>query len=167
MERILNPGRTKYGSLYINVIIKDKGGVNVLSITGVEGPKHNGDCVGGAGQCLDALLDIREFNPGWDSIMAHNLYAIWDAWHLNDMRSGCEHQRAMGWNSDWLIDPEANRIQQNMMMWNGVENGGLLSRPCPICGYKFGTKWLHEEVPKWVLDWLMGLPETTVKPAWI
>ena len=24
---------------------------------------------------------------------------------------------------------------------------GLLARPCPICGYKFGTKWLYRPIP--------------------
>lgn len=25
---------------------------------------------------------------------------------------------------------------------------GLLGRPCPVCGYKYGTAWLHEEIPE-------------------
>ena len=42
-----------------------------------------------------------------------------------------------------------------------------LSKPCPICSYKYGTKWLFEAVPKKVLEWLAGLPETKVTPAWV
>lgn len=44
---------------------------------------------------------------------------------------------------------------------------GLLGKPCPVCGYKYGTEWKKEEVPKEVIDWLFGLPETTIEPAWI
>jgi hypothetical protein len=31
---------------------------------------------------------------------------------------------------------------------------GLLCRPCPVCGYKYGSSWLREDVPSYVLDWL-------------
>lgn len=44
---------------------------------------------------------------------------------------------------------------------------GILCKPCPVCGYKYGSKWLKEEVPADVIDWLFALPETTVKPAWV
>lgn len=44
---------------------------------------------------------------------------------------------------------------------------GILGRACPVCGYKYGTSWKKEEVPKEVIDWLFSLPEAEVKPAWI
>ena len=44
---------------------------------------------------------------------------------------------------------------------------GILCKPCPVCGYKYGTSWLKEEVPQDVIDWLFSLPETTVTPAWV
>lgn len=44
---------------------------------------------------------------------------------------------------------------------------GILCKPCPVCGYKYGTSWLKEEVPQEVVDWLFSLPESTVKPAWV
>lgn len=44
---------------------------------------------------------------------------------------------------------------------------GLLCRPCPVCGYKYGTSWIKEDVPQDVLDWLFALPDSTVEPAWI
>lgn len=36
---------------------------------------------------------------------------------------------------------------------------GLLSKPCPVCGYAYGSAWLHEEVPTDVLEFLRGLPD--------
>lgn len=33
-----------------------------------------------------------------------------------------------------------------------------LSKPCPECGYKFGTAWLFEEVPADVVEFLDSLP---------
>lgn len=44
---------------------------------------------------------------------------------------------------------------------------GILGRACPVCGYKYGTSWKKEEVPKEVIDWLFSLPAAEVKPAWI
>ena len=35
---------------------------------------------------------------------------------------------------------------------------GLLMKPCPVCGYKYGSAWLKEEVPEKVIDWLFSLP---------
>lgn len=36
-------------------------------------------------------------------------------------------------------------------------DSGLLCKPCPVCGYKYGAQWKTEEVPADVLDWLRGL----------
>lgn len=44
---------------------------------------------------------------------------------------------------------------------------GILCKPCPVCGYKYGTSWLKEKVPQDVLDWLFALPETERRPAWV
>lgn len=44
---------------------------------------------------------------------------------------------------------------------------GILCKPCPVCGYKYGTSWLKEEVPQDVLEWLSSLPETKQRPAWV
>ena len=37
---------------------------------------------------------------------------------------------------------------------------GLLCRPCPVCGYRYGTSWVREQVPQDVIDWLFFLPES-------
>ena len=44
---------------------------------------------------------------------------------------------------------------------------GILGKPCPVCGYKYGTSWLREEVPEDVLQFLYSLPNTTKQPAWV
>jgi len=33
-------------------------------------------------------------------------------------------------------------------------------------GYKYGSAWLHEEIPEEVLDFLKSLPDATKQPAW-
>lgn len=44
---------------------------------------------------------------------------------------------------------------------------GILCKPCPVCGYKYGSEWKREELPKTVVSFLKSLPETTVEPAWV
>lgn len=44
---------------------------------------------------------------------------------------------------------------------------GLLGKPCPVCGYRYGSAWKKEEVPKELIDWLRALPGPGVIPAWV
>lgn len=68
-----------------------------LSITGVIGPKSNGDCWGSCGQCVD---EIRKGEPTkeWTPEMLQKFCDIWDEWHLNDMRPYCSHMKKLGWD---------------------------------------------------------------------
>lgn len=44
---------------------------------------------------------------------------------------------------------------------------GLLGKPCPECGYKYGTEWKHVEVPEDIINFLRTLPETSKRsPNW-
>lgn len=43
---------------------------------------------------------------------------------------------------------------------------GFLGKKCPVCGYRYGSAWIKEEVPQEVIDWLFALPDTIVQPAW-
>lgn len=44
---------------------------------------------------------------------------------------------------------------------------GLLTKACPVCGYRYGSAWLFESVPEDVLAFLEGLPESDRIPAWV
>ena len=44
---------------------------------------------------------------------------------------------------------------------------GILEKPCPECGYKYGTKWLKVELPQRVIDFIEALPEADRAPAWV
>lgn len=151
-----------------------------LSISGVVGPKSNGDAFGSCGQIVDELAHLSRLGEGWTADLVEKFRATWDRWHLNDMRAGCEHQRAEGW-ADRPIDPskptntygkhfEGQRCDSwNMLVWvSRTEHPeGLLSQPCPTCGYKYGTAWLREEVPADVLAFLQALPDSPHRPYWV
>lgn len=207
-----------------------------LSITGVVGPRANGDAYGSCGQCVHALREIESgsvnTSGGWTLEDVEKLRQVWERWHLNDMRAGCEHQRA--WDvsrkvevvsygltseayrlrertrsdaaahalkgepfepdataralaelEDWFRDiytpPDADsplsgcyevkRREQKAVGWvRPYEHPeGLLCRPCEVCGYRYGSAWLYEEVPQEVLAWLVQLPDARagVPSAWL
>jgi hypothetical protein len=113
----VNPGKTEDGALFVTIAYTHDGR---LSITGVEGPKADGDAKGGCGQCTDALKRIKTYSDGWSAESAEKLYEVWERWHLNDMRAGCAHQRAAGW-----------RICQ-----------GHYAKGCDVCG---GKKFVRKD----------------------
>ena len=145
-----------------------------LSICGVIGPTRNGNCYGGAGQCVD---DIRHGKPSddWTREMLNKFCDIWEKWHFNDMRASCSHQRELGWDkiggekvnykpSDTNYKPT---VETKLKCHTYESEGGILCKPCPICGYRYGSKWLKENVPDDVLDFLFSLPKTKTTPAWV
>lgn len=204
-----------------------------LSITGVEGPKLDGDARGGCGQITLRPGDFDFFHFDWTPEKMARLQAIWDRWHLNDMRPGCEHQRAAreagtGWDTGADLElvsltwgPEYHKARRRAddgkmtpgeyaeyqrrgeivhrlgthynapkspALWgedgerllrdgwlkqdkteikaagwvSPVEHpGGLLGKPCEVCGYRYGTAWLYEDVPADVLEFLAGMPDAS------
>ena len=244
MRKVVNPCKCGvYGredsKILVNAFAKIEYDGKRLSICGVVGPKSNGNCMGSAGQCSDS---IRKGTPvdGWDRSMLDKFCDIWDRWHLNDMNTACEHQRALGWAEQakepvtlyhYRLTEEASKIKRNAEhaaidalrkgatftptpeqqffaslpygldiynapseemaphykpkkpLWAGDSGAtetktrgwvrfdedkvGILCKPCPVCGYKYGTSWLLEEVPADVIEWLFSLPDTKVQPAWV
>lgn len=78
---------------------------------------------------------------------------------LDDVRY--EPQKQQEWNRG----PTEGKI----LGWLSPEEhpDGILGKPCPVCGYKYGTSWLKEDVPEDVLQFLYNLPDTTREPAWV
>jgi len=130
-----------------------------LSICG-EVWNHLGTDIISGGQNYEELL---KFFP--DSPLVERIVEIWQRWHLNDMRAGCEHQRAEKW-SERPIDPEKplnayglhfagqGSPSWNMLTWvtPSEHPGGLLTAPCPVCGYEYGSAWLYEPLPEEVIN---------------
>jgi hypothetical protein len=225
--KVIRPGSVKtYGERWASVYIEIEYIDGKLSLHGVVGPTRGGNAMGGAGQIQDTIPE--KWAPNWGPIMYAKLQAIWERWHLNDLRAGCEHQRADNWgdkkvkiahlklnwerggkeayglekrtdhrlhttgkvnlteqereliNTTWYITVPAEqvsqypkydveRIEEKSTGWLYEKDHpeGVLSKPCPVCGYKYGSAWLREEVPADVLEWLRELPHTDKKPAWV
>ena len=144
MDKVVRIGTAFVGERRASVYARIKYDGKRLSICGVEGPKKNGDCAGSCGQCLDEVLEVSDYAPGWTKELVERFVEIWDEWHLNDLRAACEHQRALG--QTWKTHPLAE---------------------CSVCGYKLGSAWLLEPVPDSVIQELEALPDTDQTPAWV
>jgi hypothetical protein len=99
-KRVVRPGTVelwegKRASLFVCIEYKS----GKLSLTAVEGPKANGDCLGSCGQA-DSGLVSESFSPGdgWTRDMATQLWQYWQDWHLNDMRPYSLAMKAEGWH---------------------------------------------------------------------
>lgn len=150
-------GSGDYGKVFVTIAFNGKR----LSFTGVEGPSNSGNCKGGCGQIR--LDNITKPAPGID---IKKLQEIWDRWHLNDMRAGCEHQRK-NWNTSEEIRFPNGQVKTAGWVKETEHPKGLLSKPCEECGYKYGSAWLFEEVPQEVINYLESLPSTDKLPrAW-
>lgn len=133
-----------------------------------------GDPIGGAaGQIIEELEQVDEFAAGWSAERRDQLAAIWRRWHLNDMRAGCEHQRAAGWGEKRIDEskpagsygrhfPGQRQDSWNLLGWIREDEhpDGLLSRACEVCGYRYGSAWLREELPADVVAFIEPLVST-------
>lgn len=233
LTKVLHPAdyqnwNRKTWPIFVKVHYRIMRGQDRLSITGVMGPKRNGDSDGGCGQI--SLPEVYQPAPGWTVEMVERLWELWDRWHLNDLRAGCEHQRdidvsrmvevvrygltteafrmrekaltaaaragalgesanltetakALALLDDWYKDrtspPDADsplsgcfevkKREQKAIGWLTPDEhpNGMLERPCAVCGYKYGTAWLHEPVPAGIIAELRAFPDGDLKPAWV
>ena len=97
--------------------------------------------------------DVFNFTEGWDRETWLDLLDVWERWHMNALRSACEHQRAT-----WLPGPTTLTETRKLKYHQGL--------PCPECGYRIGSAWLHEDVPAEVLDFLASLPDSDKVHPW-
>lgn len=198
MRKVMRIGTIPlHDTVHANVFIKAEYENGKLSLSGVIGPRRNGNAIGASGQ-IDMEFAHRDpsdndartshliapdeiaFAEGWTADKWLDLLAVWKLWHLNDMQAACEHQRAEGW-SKRPIDPAKpltaygrhfagqSSDTWNMLAWvrRKEHPEGLLSHPCSVCGYKYGTQWLSVEVPAQVIAFIQSLPDADVQPAWV
>lgn len=139
-----------------------------LSITGVEGPRANGDAWGSCGQIEMSLRpeDIGTYAPGWDEEKLVTFLLAWHRWHLNRMIAGSPAQMA------YLRDhPITDRLNHYTAACAALADAGLNPDPDHLHNgepYQYGHAWLSEDVPEYVLTWLTtSLPDADQEPHWV
>lgn len=168
-NKIVSPGRTTNGKVFFFVSYgMDKLNPSIttpkLSITGVEGPKTDGDAKGGCG-CFEIPKTMHDRT--WYIAACKRFRQIQQDWHLNTMQAGTPAQMAelkkhkfpgypinhFDWASDILWGAGLN--PDNAYGPDGTPGAatGILG------GYKYGHAWLKQAVPEDVLQFLVDLPE--------
>lgn len=169
LDLVLNPiNKRTIGGRAMRVFVHIKFKDGKLSITGVEGPMSNEDCLGSCGQIDMTLREDNHadwtFQPGWNLTKMARLLEIWDRWHLNDMQAGTPAQ--MEFVRKWLKENFPNGYTGGESLYDqqcdALRAAGLYEDG----GYKYGTAWLREDVPDEVIQWLAALPVSRVTPAW-
>lgn len=126
----------------------------------VSGKLYNHGKLQSSGQNLEEIAKLFPDDPQVQVIVS-----VWRKYHLNDMQAGCVHQRLLGWEK-MPIDPrkpsssyglhfEGQRQPSwNLLGWVDASEHpqGLLSKPCPICGYKYGTAWKKKDIPEEIIQ---------------
>jgi hypothetical protein len=163
--KVVNPGKIeingRFREMFVRIEFRSDGG---LSLSGVVGPWHSGNCAGSCGQCDEELEEIGAFHTGWSKETVKKLRQVWNDWHLNHMRPGCVHQAE--WDTSKMLETPDGEVKEAGWVTTSGHPEGLLNKPCPVCGYKYGSAWNKEAVPDGVSDWLRGLPDTRISPAW-
>ncbi len=131
-------------SCTLEILIKEKKSFKALSIVGTyfTGKKllKSEKNLLGWGQIHD---EVKEIIPT-------RLYEIWKRWHLNDMRAGTFVQEEI------LRQAKASGVEFDNFYIDACE---YLQRFDALVddGYKYGSKWLKEELPQEVIDYVCAL----------
>lgn len=149
MKHVVNPGTsTDTGRLFVTIQYEN----GRLSITGVEGPKKNGDARGSCGQIVMSGLRVDTYADGWDAAKLATLAKVWDRWHLNDMRAGSAVQESyLRAHPVTAVYPGPHYVKASAVLTKAGLNPDAN-------GYKYGSAWKSEDVPAEVIDWLFALP---------
>lgn len=130
-------------SCTLEITIKENKSFKSLSIVGIyfTGKKllKSEKNLLGWGQIYD---EVKEIIPA-------RLYEIWKRWHLNDMRAGTFVQEEI------LRQAKASGVELN----DYDDTCNYLQRFDALVddGYKYGSKWLKEELPREVVDYVYAL----------
>ena len=113
----------------------------------------------------DALVSGETFTPTEEQTMFVNLPYGLDVYEPLDGKDVARFYRPE--RPCYLGD--SGFMETKTRGWVRAEDSeqGLLCKPCPVCGYKYGTAWKRVDVPQDVLDWLFQLPDTQRQPAWV
>jgi hypothetical protein len=171
--RTLRPGSRTDEGRPCPVFVTIKWNAPSLTLTGVEGPKANGDCVGSSGQITLTGPDRAPLllAPGWTPDMIDRLQAIWDRWHLNDMRAGSPAQSA--YMRAHPMDPDSYRHPRShyTAACAHLAAAGLnpdLNHMHKGKPFAYGSAWLLEPVPAEILAELLAFPaaDKPLPAAW-
>lgn len=111
-------------------------------------------------EALKALKDGRTFTPTEEQSKYASLETFVELYEVSEPPENYKPFKSC------LTNTTSNTESRGWVSYDKSELG-ILCKPCPVCGYKYGSEWLKEEVPQEVIDWLFSLPESKITPAWV
>ncbi len=120
-------------------------------------------------RALECLKKGHPFYPTKDEVAYANMEYSMEVYNDEDQsyRHGKLYRDAYELKEKDCLGKPYTEYQKRCWIRYSKHPLGFLGRPCPVCGYEYGTKWIKEEVPQDVIEWLHELPDTRVQPAWI
>ena len=173
-KKVVHLGFVKFiGDVFCEIAIKDKGEYKELTISGVEGPRKNGNCRGSCGQINDTIVEhikrdeFKNFAAGWDKKSILHFIEVWKTWHLNGLHAGNAKQEAIV--KKYLEEHPMERHNYTNICKVLEEHNLLVDEDDIYNGkpYKYGTAWRYVALPEEVIDYVKSLPETKIIPAWV
>lgn len=91
------------------------------------------------GQCVDEVAGMFPHD-----VKAQRMLAIWKRWHLNKMKAGSPAQEQfLREHPVKAVYPESHYTKASQ----ALAEAGLNPDPSFRNGYKYGSEWVHEELP--------------------
>ncbi len=166
MYKVIRIGRINTGGCFpVDLFCRIEIKAGRLSISGVEGPKANGDAYGSCGQIDMHEWVVTEYAPGWNASQVARFREVWGAWHLNDMQAGSPAQTAY-----LKAHPITDRLNHFDKASEALAAAGLNPDPNYLHNgkpYRYGSAWLRVDLPADVIAFLESLPTTDKTPAWV
>ena len=94
-------------------------------------------------QVLEALKKCKPFTPTIEQSTMYNLPLFINTYEPNQ---SFDYEPYLDFMGTPLIEEEA-RGWVTYGEGEGKSIQGLLCKPCPVCGYKYGTAWKHHPIP--------------------
>lgn len=113
---------------------------------------------------VEHLKNGETFTPTAEQTM----YASLPGW-LDVYREATENELKFYEPKKKLYNGDGGATEEKTRGWVRFDEDpiGILCKPCPVCGYKYGSAWIKEDVPQEVLDFLRNLPDAAKRPAWV
>lgn len=123
-------GEAKRNLVELEVTLKIEGKKAIFTASGGVWNNTHTDYLT-CGQCIDDVYN--EFKGQLQNRKQYEaIMALWEKWHLNDMKAGCKHQELKGGKF-------------------------AVSEKCKTCGYGYGTAWNYEAIVMRDLNEIMRL----------
>jgi hypothetical protein len=117
-------------------------------------------------EILKYSKDLYEFNKLLKILNSYNNYLFVEMLRdikkniLNNEQYIPKNESEKSWFDNEIIQYQTKKEKANRIFYT-TNNEGLLNKPCEICDYQYGSKWLIEIVPQDIIQFINNELNTT------